>query len=312
MVDIDISPEKALAAFELFKKAKGYFEPFKPETTHVSISYREQLCEMRLHIHVPEGIRRHTGKVEIVKSPQFQIREILDLRTCSRVTQPGFYIEDGKWKLDASKLPASEDYLVFLEGRIDSAVLSKIVRVQPSRNRDQTQDVDRYWLDSMISDVTILEKVWKQLEVQDINIGVRVSIDNAFSSALPFDLKEKAEATQRLLESAKSKGRDEVFNDLMVYRHTAKKSTLSIDKVVMMAQRLSSPDRFTDFVSVDPPYRLGGILHDDGVRRKPFPEIVNVNARTDLDFKSPIATGYLTFDKKTYIQNVKKMLESVL
>jgi hypothetical protein len=300
--------EKALKALEWFDKVKSYLTHFKPDITHVSINFREKACEIRLHIHVPQGLRRRIHKIEIPAYQGFRVKEMTDPFA---YVKNGFYFEDGKWKMDPNLLPASEHYLVYLEGKMDSSIIDKIVRVQPATNRDSTEELDRYWLDAMIRDVQLLEKIWQHLEIEDVDISVKLSIDRCFYGVLPSDLKERIEATQKFLEAGKTLDRERVLRAWFAYRKALKKSTISVDEVVKITQKLTEPDTFTNYLSVDNPYRIGGVFIDETFRRRIFPELITVNARTDLSFKTPVATGYLTFKKKAYTDVIKQFLDKL-
>lgn len=59
-----------------------------------------------------------------------------------------------------------------------------------SNHRDQTPEMDKYWLNSMIKNVDYLESIYRELEVDDINVSVHVGVERCFSTTFPKELKK--------------------------------------------------------------------------------------------------------------------------
>lgn len=71
-------------------------------------------------------------------------------------------------------LSSSGNYPLKLRGHVSRAVIDRMVQIQPAKNRDQTEELDRYWLDAMIRYVELVEKIWNQVRIKEINLLVRV------------------------------------------------------------------------------------------------------------------------------------------
>ena len=157
----------------------------------------------------------------------------------------------------------------------------------------------------MLRDVTILERLWEDLEVEDVDIDVRVGIDRCFATALPKDVRKALEATQELLAAARSRDREKMMKAWYKYRMYARKIP-SIEELNLFVQKVTASDFFRDYITVDRPFRIGEIRRGEvGVI---IPEIMFVEALTDLNLQNPAAIGYLTFKKKLYAEAIKDEL----
>ncbi len=303
MVEVSFDVTKV---FEWIDKVRRFFKPFKPEIRSLVINYKDHTSTMNMALHIPDSIRRRFNDIEVPIYPDFSIGELLD-ETFHRV-KARWRVDDGKWKMRASDLPASENFLITLIGKVPSDILSRIVRIQPASNRDQTEELDSYWLDCMIKDVTILEKIWDDLCVEDVSVGVNVGIDRCFSTTIPKELKDQATATQRWLRAGRGSDRAEIWRSWRNLRRAEVRMSKSlINSLMSTIYKLTTGEMFTGFVKVDLPYSIGEIRRDEG-GIEIFPSRMIVEATTELNFKNPAAHGYLRFKKKDYIETIRKLI----
>lgn len=302
-------PKDLLTALEWYEKVKAHFKPFKPDITHVSINYREQTCEVKQHIYVPNDVRRRYNKVKIPNYPGFRIKDIMS--STFEFVNDSFALVDGEWQFSADKLPKSEQYLVTLEGALNKKILDEIVRVQPAKNRDQTEEFDRYWLDVMIRDADIWERVWNFLEIHNVEVKVNVALERAFTAYYPEDLKQRIRATQKFLSVGRTINREEMNRAWLEYRKSVRVPILS-EGIFDVSKQLLEPSVFPQYLEVDFPFTIGRVIDDATGLDKRLPDRIQVTALTALDYKRRASTGYLTFKKKNFIDVIRDSLGSIL
>ncbi|MGD0175880.1 MAG: hypothetical protein ABSC50_03525 [Candidatus Bathyarchaeia archaeon] len=300
--------ESANVIMGWLEKAKEYLKPFKPEVKSMVVNYKNRRSEINLLIHVPDGIRRKAHSVEVPAYQNFTVQDMLD-ETFARVGGLWRY-EDGKWKLDPAKLPKSETYLVMLRGVVPPETLNQLVRVQPAINRDQTDEIDRYWLDCMLRNVALLEKIWQELNIEEVDVGVKVGIERCFSTTIPKEFKQRLEATRRWVAAGRGKDRQEILLAWRRMRTINQGSKVSADDILQTIYKLTTGDAFGNFLAVDSPYRVGEIRREERFSGL-FPARMAVEATAELGLKRPVAEGYLTFKKKDYTQEIKVSLDKL-
>ena len=294
---------------EWVHKVTDYFKPYRPDIKSMVINYRNLNSEINLLLHIPDSMKRKVATVEVPAYQNFVIADMMD-ETFTRIG--GLWrFEDGKWKLDPSSLPASEKFLVMMRGKVPRTTLSKIVRVQPATNRDQTEEFDRYWLDSMIRNVGLLEEVWHELNVEDVNVGVRVGVERCFSTTIPKDLKMNLKATQRWVRAGHGQDKTEVARAWAELRRASRALKIPVDTIIDVMYKLTTGETFTRFLSLDRRYSLGNVRREEALVSL-FPERMSVEALTELSLKQPVATGYLTFKKKDYTETVRESFSKLL
>ncbi|MCW7075569.1 MAG: hypothetical protein OCU24_06965 [Candidatus Methanospirare jalkutatii] len=300
--------EKILKALEWIDKVIDYLRRYKPETKSMTINYRTRDAEIEFVLYIPDNLKRKFRKVEIPAYQNFVIAEMRD----ESFTKIGdlWRFEDGKWKLNPTQLPPSERYLLTLKGRLPDDVLTRIVYVQPAANKDRTDEVDRYWLRSMIRNVESLEKLWDALNVDDVTASVRIGIERCLSTAIPKELKKRIEVTREWIQVGRGRDREQLYRVWRKMRHTCK-TDVSVDEIVDLIYKLTAGDFFSQFLVVDNPYTLGEIRREETFKGT-FPEKMRVEACTGLTLKQPTAAGYLTFKKKEYTKIVEKEFSSVV
>lgn len=300
---------KILSAVEWIDKVLDYFRPYKPETKSMTINYKNRDSEIELLFHIPTNMKRKIKKLEIPAYQNFIISEMRD-ESFNRIRDL-WWFEDGKWKLNTSKLPASERYLLTLKGKLSEDALEKIIYVQPATNKDRTEEIERYWLVCMIRNAQILERLWSALNVDDVTAGIKVGIERSLSTALPKDLRRRIDATQRWIRAGR--GRDwhgEIHRAWREYHRAMKESIVSVDEIIDTIYKLTTGEFFTKFLVLDRPYNIGEIRREETFKGT-FPERMYVEACTYLTLRQPTAEGFLTFKKKDYTEAAKKEFDGL-
>lgn len=302
------SPSDIEKAFEWINKVKKFFEPFKPEFRDMRINYKTRKSEISLALHIPNSLKRNISKVEIPAYQNFVVSDMMD-ESFSKV-QSVWQFNDGKWVLKPSILPASERYLLKLKGEVPGETLSEIVRIQPAQNRDQSSEFDKYWLNSMIRDVAFFEQIYRELEISEVDVAVRVGIERCFSTTFPEEMKRVLTASQRWIQAGYGRNRNEIQRAWVNLRTVTGTSKIKVGDIIKTIYDLTLGNLFAEYLLVDVPYSLGEIKREERFMGL-FPEKMSVEACTDLDLKLPVATGYLTFKKKEYMKKIDEFLSGL-
>lgn len=302
------SPSDIEKVFEWINKVKKFFEPFKPEFRDMRINYRTSKSEISLALHISNSLKRKIAKVEIPAYQNFVVSEMID-ESFSRV-QSVWRFDHGKWILSPSILPASEKYLVKLKGEVPREILLNMVRIQPAQNRDQTPELDKYWLDSMIRDVDFIEPIYKKLEIDEVNLAVHVGVQRCFSTTFPKEMKKVLEASQRWTRAGYGRDRSEIQRAWSNLRKVTGTSKIQVGDIIRAIYELTLGDIFAEYLLLDLPYSLGEIKREERFMGL-FPEKMSVEACVDLNLKQPFATGYLTFKKKEYTNKIERFLSEL-
>jgi hypothetical protein len=269
----------------------------------MSINYRDRTSEINLALKIPTGLRRRQP-VEIPAYYGFVIAEMID-ESFGPVSGAWRY-EDGKWKLDAAKLPQCENFLLKLKGNVSPKILDSLVRIQPAINRDQTEEADRFWLSCMLRNVELLEGIYKELNIDDVAVNVKVDIQRTFSSTIPGEFRRRLEATKRWITAGRGKNRDEVSRAWRAMRTLEATSKVPAEEIINTVLRLTTGEAFVSFLSVEQPFRLGLIMPEQFTG--PFPSKMGVDTTTELGLARPSASGYLSFKKKAFAAELEKCL----
>jgi hypothetical protein len=283
------------------------FKPYKSEIRKVIINYKTKRTEVHLFIPIPNGFKRRIAKIVIPAYEGLRFEKMLD-EMFNEIKVPFVESENG-WVLNPLNLPNSDRFLIVLSGSFPEDTLSQLVRIQPSRNKDSTPELDRFWLDSMLRNPEIVETMWRALDIDEVNLAVKVGIQNLFSAVVPSYIKRNLEATQKLLAAGHGKSRDDLFRAWMNMKIVSRESELSVDEVIKLIETLTSGELFSRYVTVDSPYELGDIRRD-ALFKEFLPERMAVEAKTLLNLKRPTATGYLSFHKKKYEEELRKNFDS--
>ena len=161
----------------------------------------------------------------------------------------------------------------------------------------------------MIKDVELIEEIWDMLEIEDVNVGIKVGINRCFSAIIPYNYRKKIESTQRFLRAGHGSDRQELFHAWGEYRKTLRMEGVSVEALMELIGKLTSGEIFGKYVYVDKPYNLGAIKRERELSG-PFPKYMFVQALTNLTLKQCVADGYLVFEKKKYTDEIEESIDS--
>lgn len=285
------------------------FRPYKPEVKRFRIDYLTQSSEIKYLLHIPSGIRRRTHrKIEFPATTGFIIDEVLDLDEI-QILDVDYDSIGKKWILNTSDFPNSESYMITLKGKLSQDFIERLVKINCANNPTKNGDNDCYWIHSALKDVSILERIWDELDIDRINADVRIGVERYFSSAIPKEIKNKFEIQKELLYAI-SHGARNIEGLKQRYRTASRKTSISPSHLVDLFMGLVTGDFFSAFVTVDEPFTLGSIDPHKKITEL-LPERVQVAVLTDLNLKNPAVKGNLTFERKRYIDSVSESVKEI-
>jgi len=297
---------------ELIKQLNEVSEelkPFKPDVRSFRIDYLGRNSEVKYLLLIPDGIRRHLQrKIEIPAITGFRFYEMWDLDKMESVNSPWAFNGE-KWSLDVTKLPASEKYWLTVKGRISKEFLDQLVSVKAAENPAREKENDIYWIHSALKNVEAFEKIWTELNIEQVNADVRIGVERMFTSAIPQGIKDKLELQKKLLDAIVAGDRDGEKRLKIKYRTSKVKITPS--ELAELFVRLVSGDFFADFVQVKQPFIMSNIepIKEPGTI---VPEKVKVGVQTDLTYDNPTANSNLCFFRHKYSLAVTEKVKEIL
>jgi hypothetical protein len=284
------------------------FRPYKPEVRRFRIDYLTRTSEIKYLLNIPSGANRKTHrKIELPATTGFRIDEVLDLDTTD-LLNIGYDSVGEKWVFNANDFPTSSRFMVTTKGTISSDFLNRLVGVNCAANPTRKEDCDCYWIHSALKDVSILEKIWTELDVERVNVDVRIGVERFFSSAIPESVKQRLKAQKELL-TAIQQGQRNIEGLKSKYRYSVKKANISPSDLVDLMMQLVSGDFFSSFISLDKPFVLGTIEPHRELTSV-VPERVKVGVLSDLNLQLPAAKGELTFKRKDFTDAVTKSIQT--
>lgn len=286
-----------------FSKIREYFVDFRPEIRTMAVNYSKKTSQIGFQISVPESWRKNLKKIKIPAYPGYRLL---------RMTDEAFIEQKNLWKnengyfvLDAKNLPASQRYLVEMEGSINENALKKLVYIKPAANRDDDEKNDKYWLESSIKQPEALEKIYTDLEIDEINFEVKIDIDKMFALTIPVEIKDKIEAQQKLLRiSSANFDRTQLLKAAVEYKRQERASpSFDPGNFFKIIQKMTGNELIRKHIKIAHSYNLGDINRPEkfiGI----VPQNINVHAITRLTMRKPIASGYLEFHRESYMEKL--------
>ena len=284
--------------------------PYTPEVKSLTIDYLNHNAVLKLLITVPASLKRNLRDIEIPAYQGYRIDEVFDGESLNRLDLP-WTLKGSKWALDAKHLPSSEKYFVILKGQVSQTALDQIVRVFCPEDPQRSDEMDKYWINSAIKDMSILEKIYSELSIERVSTCVKVGVQRSFSSSIPRSVRNWLEARARADAAMDSTDRQRFFKEWVRYRAARRRvGQIAVPEVMGAVRKIFTPEVFVIFIQVDQPYRLEGITHLGHYGM--IPDSIGVDVQTDLNFRIPAAQGNLIFRKRDFSQRVGKEFEEVL
>ena len=303
MEDLKIIKKTVGKIIEWLPKIYEIFQPFRPETKAFEINYKSKTAKIKYSLQIPVDLRRKIGRnIKLPKFDNFQIESIIDEGFNELKRNIVIRENSGSLTIKTKKLPKCENFFITLNGEINPQFIYNLVKIKPAINRDSTATYDKYWLDVMIRDVSILEKMYNKLEIKNINCIVKVNIEKYFTTDMPKPLVRTINAFKDYIFAGYGANRNEVFNTWRKLRaYTRQYDLNSIEDTI---EDFTSGIILKDYIRLDNPFYLGHIENPE--IEKIVPSHFSVEALTNLTLDNPAAFGYLKFHKKRYQEVVRK------
>ncbi len=301
--------EKVTKSLGWVRKVREYLKDFSPDLKSMTVNYKTRDSEINLSVNVPDDLRRKFLSIKIPAYNDFQIVSVLD-ETFNQVKR-AWRLKDDCWKIKADQLPKSERFLVTMNGKLSHYAMQKLVYAKTAANRDKSEDEEKYWLQAIIRDVSLVEKVYSELAIEDVDVRIKIGLDQYYALALPKDIVNRVSVIKDWVSVGRSsRNFGEVYRSWKKFRRQEKKTRLSPDTLISWVNNISSERFLQGFFFVDPPYRLGSVS-PGSYGKLGLLENVGVEGRTDLTLKAPKAEGNLTFQKLKYEEKVKESFENL-
>ena len=181
-------------------RLKERFSDFRPETQSVAINFADRTCEISFKVSIPGGWRKRQRRIAVPAHEGFAITKMFD--TAFNQHRHEWRRAGTEYVLDAKKLPSSETYLVTMEGQVDRDALRQLVYIKPATNRVSGENYDRYWLESWIRNPGMLESIYTDLEIDDVNFAVGVIIGKMFIPTVPPEISAQAKTVGSAFRAA--------------------------------------------------------------------------------------------------------------
>jgi len=277
-------------------KLVAFLSGFQPEITSLNVNLKTCESELELVVDIPDNVRRRLARIRIPAFGNFVIDYVQD-GSFRRIPQL-WTLGNGRWIAKASQLPPGK-FLIRMHGSLPIEARLDLVRIQPALNRDRTDTEERYWLDSMLKSPQTLEAIYKSVNVDEVCVGVGISLQRSYAATIPREVSKKIEAVKRWVQVGKGIDRHEIFHEWRKYRGAQKATEVSVDEIIAAVYQLTKAEVFSKHVKADSPYSIGEIQRKDALSG-PMPEDMDVEARTRLTLKTPVAQGNLTFSFKAF------------
>ena len=292
-----------------FSKIKEYFRDFRPEARNMTINYSRKTSTISLALKIDEGFRKNHNKIKIPSYDGFKISSMKD--ATFHELKSIWRLENNEWILDAKLLPPSDGYFIEMEGDIDEKGIRDLVHIKPALNRDSNVDDDRFWLDSSLKNPKLLETIWTELQINEVDVGVLIDVNKLFGLRLPQDIKEKADTMRNFVAAGKNLDRQAMFHIAQELRDQERKSRFNPNDFIQVMHNLTARTTLIDYLSVEKKYEIGQI--DQPTKYQGIvPQDVKVQTITTLTLKEPQSLGYLTFQRKRYLDKIKEEFDDLL
>lgn len=301
-MDPQINPTPQL--IELFEKIRKYFQDFHPETRTLAINYHKNTATIGLFVKIEPGYRKNHNKIKIPMYGGLTISKMRDMlfHDIGGLWKQG----NGFWYLDAKGLPPSDGYFIELEGELDEKNVKDLVRIQPAINRDSDEKSDKFWLDASIKNPALLSDLWKDLQIDNVDVGISVDFNKMFRMNVPEVIRDREEALKNYLQASthSSLDRNMIYKTLQEYRRQMRIAPFDFSGFVKLIEDLLARKTLLDYLYVDKSYEIGKI--DYPKKDDIIPRDVLVQTLTTLTLRNPQSQGTLTFKRQEYLDRLEK------
>lgn len=304
------SAEEIVSKLGWMRNVFSNFAPFNPELRNMEVSFRTREAVVKMYVRIPDTIRdKLRRKILIPKHPGLALGLVKD-QTFREYPDLWQDAGDGKhWIIRRKDLPLGENFQFEFFGILPPRAMQYLVRIQPAANRDTDGAYDKYWLNSMIRDVSIVKKIWDELQILDVEVNVVINIQQLVATIIPPNLRSEVKAFQEFVRVGQDPRSRSI--DLMRARSRwlrSRRTGTSLEEFIENSRKLATPSFFDPLLKADKPYRkvqvnCGNLVYGF------IPERIQVDLATDLNLDHPAATGFLRFHRQEYEVQLEQFIE---
>jgi len=299
-----------LSIVQQLDKLAECFRPYEPEVRRFRIDYLDKGSEIKYLIRIPSGLSRKLHrKVSIPSTIGFKIDEIIDLDT-TQLLSFSYNSSDKTWNFDADQFPNSERFLITLKGRVSEDFLARLVSVRVATDASRQDGIEKFWVHSALRDVSILQRVWNELDLDRVNCDVRIGVERLFTSVIPNEVRNALQTQKQLLDAI-AHGARNIEGLKSRYRVQQRRTKVSPAELFELVMKLVSGDFVIDYIRVSSPYVLG-LIEPVKALTAIVPEKLKVGVQTDLNFQVPVAKGDVVFERSNYSQSISAAFKNLL
>lgn len=297
--------------FDLAGRVRKVMEaPSKVSSEELVLACPDGRAQYTAVLHVDAGFRRKFGRKISLPYPSIQrvgLRSshgFVTQEPAIRRTTDGYEIILDELSTDA------EDFLLNVDYRLDgSNVVADLVSTTYASEARIDGDEDEYWVAAQLKAPDMLERNYRRIQLQDVDLGVDVSVQQDLSTGISARLRDELDLAQRLVRE-----RDRNARAKLEKRHYGKMlrsgSTSALD-IYQHLERLFRPPRFRSFVEVRDQFRLSDVM--PGAQRITSPDTIprqmRVIARTDLSLANPSANGKVRYKRVAFRNELLKLTD---
>ncbi len=300
MININLNDELD----KWFNGIKKYFEDFKPEAKSMSIDYQRKKGIISFVLNVPSGFRKNHNKIKLPIYAGYQIMRMYD--ESFNDIHTSWVITDDYLVFDASKLSSSESFFIELEGNLNDDILENLVYIKPSINRDSDNLLDKYWLDASLRNPDILEKIWSNFEISDVDAGVLIDIEKLIGLRIPSSIRSGMESLKDYLAAAQQFDRNKIFVTARRYSASRNKVKSTATDYYNLITTLISKQTLGDYLyTAKNNFTLGNVESPKDYKGI-IPQDVKIHTLTRLTLNKPQSIDTLIFKRKDYLDFIAK------
>jgi predicted nucleic acid-binding Zn-ribbon protein len=284
---------------------RSRFDVLNVAIKNITINYNDKSIELDFSIHVSESLKKTRNSVEIALPENFIVTKLRDQEF--KLIPGIMLLDNSKYSINLNKLNSNENYIISVKGNISSKLITDLVKIKLYGANDNSEKYNTYWLNAIIQNIDLLEKYCKVLQIEDINIGVDISIVKLISSELPPELTDISKKTIEFLNAGYTTDRDKLFHAWRDLHKAHRNFRMDYANILKVINSISDASEFARYLSIKPPFHVAGVRRVDKYAGY-IPQKIEVDILTDLSLTQPVANGELIFKKEDYINHIKKQL----
>jgi hypothetical protein len=295
------------------KIAKSIYKIFSfanPEGRELEIYFPEKYIELTMLLKIPDGLRRKISRnmpIDIPGIKRIQIRALPSLHL-----QRNAIVQRGQqYFLRKEGLGDSNEFMLKVRYEAPKGALDELVFTKSAKEPIPKGKNVEYYISAELKKRKLLEKYYSEITIRDVDIGVRVAINQIVKYSVPREFIRRIKTIQKWIEERDREKILKLTRERL--RQVRMKKFEDERKLIGKIRSYCEPSHFKDFVLLNPPffYRTA-VMGSDMFGLLPFPSVpksMNVVAETTLSYDNPASSGYLIFKRQNFEKKLKSIFE---